>query len=165
VPEVIIRTAGVADHVAVRDVRQRSSLSNAGDREHILANPDTLQYDPAPLRDGRTRVAVADGRIVGFTTTTTTADGRGLELEALFVDPPAMRRGIGRALIDDLVARADRLGLHRIDVTANDHALAFYDAVGFVTDGAVPTRFGSARRMHRDIPSAADGVADVGRER
>jgi GNAT superfamily N-acetyltransferase len=149
VADVVIRTADPADHAAVRDVRQRSSLSNEGDRDNILANPDTLEYDPAPLREGRTRVAVDDdGRIVGFTTT---AAGDGLELESLFVDPPAMRRGVGRALIEDLVTQAGALGVRRINVTANNHALAFYEALGFVTDRVIATRFGEAPRMHRDI--------------
>jgi GNAT superfamily N-acetyltransferase len=148
VVDVVIRTAALADHEAVRDVRQRSSLSNEGDRENILANPDTLEYDPAPLREGRTRVAIDNDRVVGFTTVSV---GDELELESLFVDPSDMRRGVGRALIDDLVDQARALGLPRIAVTANDHALAFYEEVGFVTDGVVPTRFGEARRMHRDI--------------
>ena len=43
---------------------------------------------------------------------------------------------------------------HNIDpaaVIANPHALAFYEAVGFVADGLVPTRFGPGHRMHLDV--------------
>ena len=132
----------------MRDVRRRSSLSNDGDRAHILANPDTLEYDPAPLREGRTRVAVDGGHIVGFATT---AGHDELELEALFVEPSSMRTGVGRALIDDLVDNARAEGIALIRVTANPHALAFYEALGFVDDGVVPTRFGGAPRMHLDV--------------
>jgi len=145
---VAIRTAELADHDEVQDVRRRSSLSNQGDRENILANPDTLDYDPTPLREGRARVALRDGRIIGFATT---AGDDQLELEALFVDPPSMRTGVGRALIEDLVENAKARGITRVNVTANHHALAFYEALGFVDDGLVPTRFGHASRMHLNI--------------
>jgi hypothetical protein len=36
-------------------------------------------------------------------------------------------------------------------VTANHHALAFYEKVGFVADGEVETRFGAGLRMHLDV--------------
>jgi ribosomal protein S18 acetylase RimI-like enzyme len=67
------------------------------------------------------------------------------------VDPDWMRRGIGRALVSDTAATARARNLSRIEVTANDHALAFYEAVGFVRDGTVSTPFGSAPRMHLDV--------------
>jgi GNAT superfamily N-acetyltransferase len=146
VARVTIRTATLADHGDVRDVRRRASLSNEGDRANLLANPETLEYDTAPLLEGRTRVAVADGRIVGFATT----DGTD-ELEALFVDPLAMRMGVARSLVDDLVDHCRATCIARINVIANPHALAFYEAVGFVADGLVPTRFGPGHRMHLDV--------------
>ena len=86
----------------------------------------------------------ADGRIVGFATLL------GAELEDLFVDPAWMRRGIGRALLLDAVAVARAQGLERVEVTANPHALPFYERVGFVPDGTVETDFGPGTRMHRD---------------
>ena len=144
-----IRTATADDHDAVRDVRRRASLSNEGDRENLLANPDTMEYGDAPLREGRTRVVVVDDRIVGFATT---AGGEGgLELEALFVEPDWTRNGFARGLVDDLVAAARARGIGRLEVTANQHAMAFYESVGFVGDGFVPTRFGDALRMHLDV--------------
>ena len=48
-----------------------------------------------------------DGRIIGFATT---AGDDQLELEALFVDPPSMRTGVGRVLIEDLVENAKARG-------------------------------------------------------
>ena len=144
-----IRTATLADHDAVREVRRRSSLSNAGDRDNLLANPETLEYDATPLREGRTRVAVVDDRVIGLATTLPTEEG--LELEALFVDPEWMRRGIGRELVLDVVDAARASGIGRVDVTANQHALAFYESVGFVSDGEIATRFGPAPRMRLDL--------------
>ena len=113
---VSIRTAELRDHDEVQAVRQRSSLSNERDRDFILANPDTLTYDPTPLRKGRTRVAIDDGRIVGFITV---AGDDALELEALFVEPSSMRKGVGGALVRDVIEGAPAKGITRINVTAN----------------------------------------------
>jgi GNAT superfamily N-acetyltransferase len=85
------------------------------------------------------------------------ADGQASELEDLFVDPDWMQRGVGRELVLDAVAIARAKGVPRIEVTANGHALAFYEKVGFVLDGVVETRFGPGSRMHLDVlPLTAD---------
>jgi ribosomal protein S18 acetylase RimI-like enzyme len=38
-------------------------------------------------------------------------------------------------------------GAERLEVTANEHALGFYTAAGFVDCGVTETEFGVARRM------------------
>ena len=67
-----------------------------------------------------------------------------------------MRRGIALALIRDAEAIARSQGVERIEVTANHHALAFYERAGFVEIGPAQTRFGPAIRMHLDVPRAPD---------
>jgi GNAT superfamily N-acetyltransferase len=149
VVDVRIRSAVAADGDALSGVYRRSSLSNEGDRTNLLAHPDTLVFSSLPIAEDRVRVAVLDDRIVGFATVLI-ADRTG-ELEGLFVDPDWMQLGIGRALVTDAVANARRRGVTRIDVTANDHALEFYEKVGFVLDGVTKTRFGPAPRLHLDV--------------
>jgi GNAT superfamily N-acetyltransferase len=144
-----IRDALPGDAAAVSDVYRRSSLSNDGDRDRLLASPDSLVFDPASVREGRTRVALADGRIVGFATTSTVADVA--ELDDLFVDPDWMRRGVATQLVLDVEAVARSHGATRVEVTANDHALAFYLQVGFVAGGRVETEFGAGTRMRLDL--------------
>ena len=153
VHRVVIRDAELADLVVLRDVFRRSSLSNDGDRAQLLANPELLEWSSPPAGRGRTRVAVVDDAIVGFATTTVGADC--LELDDLFVDPESMRHGVGRALVLDATALARDRNVVRIEVTANEQALGFYERVGFVTRDVVDTRFGRAPRMHHDL--AADG--------
>jgi GNAT superfamily N-acetyltransferase len=134
---------------ALRDVFRRSSLSNDGDRPNLLAHPDVLELSDLAVREGRTRAAVADGGIVGFATWLSAGDV--FELEDLFVAPERMRQGIGRALVLDLIAIARGRGVRRVELTANQHALAFYEDAGFVAGDEVQTRFGPAARMHRDV--------------
>ena len=145
----LIRDAVPADMGALREVYRRSSLSNDGDRANLLAHPDALELSDLSVREGRTRTAVADDRIVGFATWFRTGDR--IELEDLFVDPEWMRRGAGRALVEDLVAMARSRGIRRIEVTANEHARAFYTRVGFVAGRDALTRFGPAPRMHLQV--------------
>jgi GNAT superfamily N-acetyltransferase len=147
--EFEIRDAVLEEMPVLSDVFRRSSLSNRGDRKNILANPDVLELSDQAVREGRTRVAVSGGRIVGFATVV--VGETAVELEDLFVDPEWMRRGIGRALVLDIVATTQARGTRRIEVTANEHARAFYVAAGFVHRGTADTRFGPALRMHLHI--------------
>ncbi|MBV9195193.1 MAG: GNAT family N-acetyltransferase [Solirubrobacterales bacterium] len=153
---VRVRTGTPADLAVLRDLFRRSSLSNEGDRDALLANPHTLKFAGERLAQGTTRVAVGvDGRIVGFITSVTLGNSV-LEVEDMFVDPHRMRRGIGRQLMQDLVTTARRAGVARIEVTANPHAEAFYRSVGFVRTHELEMEFGPASRMQltlaRNVP-------------
>ena len=141
---IALRQAVPADLPALAEVFRRASLSNDGDRAALLAHPEVVDLDDTGVREGRTRVAVDDSRIVGFAT----LDGS--ELDDVFVDPDRMREGIGRRLVLDVFEQARTQGLDRVEVTANPHASAFYESVGFAPTGDVETRFGPAVRMvHR----------------
>ena len=144
-----IRVAAVSDLDQLADIFRRSSLSNDGDRPVLLANPEVLEFEGDGIADGRTRVASVEGRIVGFATTADIDDG--VDLEDLFVDPDYMRRGIGLELMRDVVQRARDRGAQCIEVTANPHALAFYERAGFVRHGTADTRFGPALRLRIDL--------------
>jgi GNAT superfamily N-acetyltransferase len=150
VTPVMIRPGVPGDRDALRDVFGRASLSNAGDRAALLANPQVLQWVGESLAEGRTRVAAEeDGTVVGFATTLRI--GTALELEDLFVDPRRMRQGVGRRLIEDALRSALVVGADRVQVVANPHAMAFYESVGFIHDGVAQTRFGPAPRMRLDV--------------
>jgi GNAT superfamily N-acetyltransferase len=146
---VVIRDAELGDMAALSGVYRRSSLSNEGDRPDLLAHPETLELSDLAVREGRTRAAVAEGEIVGFASWLGAGDA--IELEDLFVDPDWMRRGIGRALVLDMIAIARGRGIERMEVTANPHALAFYEKAGFAVYQEVATRFRTAPRMRLDV--------------
>src|SRR3954466_6681439 len=126
-----VRDAVAGDEPALARIFRAASLSNAGDRDPLRAPPEALTLPHAVLACGRTRVATStDGTVVGFASTRPTDRGV-LELDDLFVDPLARRRGAARQLIRRIVAEAAAEGVVRIDVTGNPHALDFYEAVGF----------------------------------
>ncbi len=159
VEPVDVRIGTPADLPVLRCLFRRSSLANEGDRAALLASPEWLELSGSGLAEGRTRVAVrADGTIIGFITSVSRG-GWGLEVEDLFVDPDWMRRGVGRQLINDVVAAAGRAGVTRIEVTANPHAGEFYRSVGFVAMHDVDTELGPAARMALTPARDCDGRA------
>ena len=146
---VEIRTAVESDLPRLRAVFRDSSWSNEGNRELLVEHPEFLELSADAVREGRTRAAAINGNIVGFASV---ADATGrLELEDLFVDPAFMRQGVGRALIRDVAEQARRRGVRRVEVDANDHALRFYEEVGFVALERVALDHGTAMRMTLDV--------------
>lgn len=141
----MIRLGTSADLAAASSIYRRASLSNAGDRDNLLAHPEYLILGPEGLAEGRTHVAEEDGSVAGFATWAETAGT--IELEDLFVDPGYIRRGIATALVSCITEILRARGAKRLEVTANPHALEFYRAVGFTDCGVAETDFGAARRM------------------
>jgi GNAT superfamily N-acetyltransferase len=145
----MIRLGTPADLPGAAGVYRRASLSNAGDRDNLLAHPEHLILGPEGLAEGRTYVADEDGSVVGFATWAE-ADGT-IDLEDLFVDPGWRRRGIATALVSRIVEVLRARGVEFLEVTANPHAREFYRAAGFTDCGVAETDFGAAPRMRLAI--------------
>lgn len=111
-------------------------------------------YDDAFMRSSRASLAVSDADIVSGRVLVATdgdcvvgvarvePDG---ELGMMFVDPPAMGRGAGRALFDAAAALARRLGARSMAILADPNAAPFYERMGarFVSQApsdAIPGR-------------------------
>src|SRR5262249_15572815 len=141
----MIRLGVPADLPAASDIYRSASLSNAGDRDNLLAHPESLVLGPEGLAEGRTYVAEEDGSLAGFATWIEA--GGIFELEDLFVDPDRMRRGIATALVNHIAQVLRARGAEHLEVTANPHAMGFYRAAGFIDCGVAATAFGTAPRM------------------
>jgi len=143
-----IRTAALADMEDLQGVFQRASLSNEDDRDRLLEHPEWLVLSESGVREGRMRVAVDEsGAAVGFATYL--VGGGVAELEDLFVDPRWRRRRVAEALVLDISAHVSELGFEMLEVTANPHAMAFYEHMAFVVTRVVDTQFYPAPRMRR----------------
>jgi predicted GNAT family acetyltransferase len=146
----VIRLGTPADLPACAGVYRRASLSNAGDRDNLLAHPEYLILGPEGLAEGRVYVAEEDGLVVGFASWATQAGGT-TELEDLFVDPDWRRRGIATALVSHVVNVLRARGVRCLEVTANPHAEGFYSAAGFIDRGVAETVFGAMPRKRLTI--------------
>ena len=148
--DLVVRDADLADTSSLGRIRRRASLSNEGDRDNLLAHPHLLEFDATVVERDRVRVAVVNGGVVGFATTRN-VDAHSAELDDLFVDPDWMRRGVARALMADAIAALRQQGVTRVEVSANDHAVGFYESVGFIAVDIVETLFGPTPRLHLDL--------------
>lgn len=99
-------------------------------RKELTIGSDALQT---------TSISVAedDGRIVGVAQVRLT--GSEAELLKLFVEPTAMRGGVGRMLFRWAIEQATTQGAGRLVIEADPDAVAFYRRMGAEDDGFVPS--------------------------
>lgn len=97
------------------------------------------------MREGTRVVWIAerDGRIVGsvqLSTDTPPNQFHRAEVTKLLVHPDFRRRGIGRALMEELERLAERLGrsLITLDTRTGDLAEPLYASMGYITAGTIP---------------------------
>jgi GNAT superfamily N-acetyltransferase len=155
---LVIRPALPGERDALEALQLRASLIWEEYRDDLAAHPDAIALTPGAIEQMRVRVAtapgaaagIADGGAVGFAEWSVVSDAQ-WELEGLFVEPSVMRRGIGGALLEDVLGLARDGGVRRVAVVAEPHAVAFYERCGFTREGDVPTRFGPAVRMAADL--------------
>lgn len=148
--QIVIRRADPSDREALVELNRRSALANPSDRAQLMEHPDAIDLPREHLLEHRVLLAMVDGRVQGFATVLPRPDGEA-ELDALFVEPQAWRRGIGKALVDGCLAEAARGGAKALHVIGNPHAQAFYDACGFATCGIKDMPFGKGILMKKII--------------
>lgn len=145
-----IRNAELSEKAALERLQLRASLTNEGDREALLANPDAIDLPIAQIASGDVFVLELSGRIAGFAALQSRPDGE-VDLDALFTEPDLRRRGIGRSLVEHCSQVALTRGCRALHVIGNPHAEAFYLSCGFETIGSSETRFGPGLQMKRNL--------------
>jgi N-acetylglutamate synthase-like GNAT family acetyltransferase len=145
-----IRVAETTEQKALEALQWRASLNNPGDRAALLAHPDAIELPLDQIRAGGVLVAEADGVIAGFAAVLPRADGQS-ELDGLFVEPTAWRKGVGRSLVERCCQFARTQGASSLHVVGNPHAKDFYAACGFEVIGEFQTRFGVGITMRKSL--------------
>jgi GNAT superfamily N-acetyltransferase len=88
-----------------------------------------LTVSEADIALGRVLVAVdGDGRAIGMACVL--PEGETADLDALFVDPPAIGSGAGRLLFGASIGLARALGARRLTILADPNAARFYERMG-----------------------------------
>jgi len=132
-----IRKAAIDDAPAVFALRREAILAQCvghypkADME--LWTSGTLSTTFAQRIADHFHVAVADGQIVG-TGMIDLATGK---IDAVFVRPAYMGRGVGRAVMNHLEGMASTAGLRQILLESTLNAAPFYRALGFEGDSRV----------------------------
>jgi len=121
----------------------------------IAAWRDVLTIRPQFITRNVSYCAVDEGRIFGFYILTN--ENHELRLDHLWVEPEAMRRGIGRALFEHAVMQARSLGFNSIRIEADPNAEGFYQRMGAVRVG---TSTGKIEGQRRDLPLLEFSLGD-----
>jgi GNAT superfamily N-acetyltransferase len=148
--KIVIRAAVMAELQALEAVQLRASLTNDGDREALLANPDAIRIPLEQLAAGRVFIAELNGETLGFSAIEPRVDGQ-TELDALFVEPKIRRHGVGRLMVEYCAEVARKQGSTALHVIGNPHAAGFYLACGFEQTGTTQTRFGVGLQMRKEL--------------
>ncbi len=89
----------------------------------------SLAVSEDDIASGRVLVAVdGNGRALGMACVL--PEGVTADLDALFVDPPAIGKGAGRLLFDAAIGLARTLGARRLTILADPNAAPFYERMG-----------------------------------
>ena len=124
-----VRPARVGEGASLTALCVRSKAHWGYDDAFMERCAATLVVSEADIAAGRVVVAVdAAGRTIGVAGVV--PEGETADLDVLFVDPPAIGSGAGRALFEVTAALASRLGARRLTILADPNAAPFYERMG-----------------------------------
>jgi ribosomal protein S18 acetylase RimI-like enzyme len=127
----LVRPAAAADADAVFGLLGQFATSYVPDRRRFDQHyPVLLEAADAHLLVVMVHAKVA-GYVLGFQLPTLYANGVVLTIQELVVDPAYRGRGLGRTLVEALIARGQDAGAVEVTVPTR-HALNFYARLGFV---------------------------------
>jgi GNAT superfamily N-acetyltransferase len=131
-----LRPALPAEAAALTALALRAKASWGYPPEWIAEWRDALTVSPEYIARHRVVKAVEGTRMLGFYALIRQPDG--WLLDHLWVEPGAMRSGIGRRLVQHALAAAQRHGGGPVLIESDPNAEGFYLRMGAVRIGAVP---------------------------
>lgn len=140
---ITIRPATPDDMAAVNDIRNhivRTSTAIYTDEESSLAERMQWLRERDPLLHPVT-VACRDSQVVGWGSLSSISEKNGYRLtleNSVYVHHDHLRKGIGRLLLEDLIARATAAGAHTIIARIDSEqvpSLRLHEKAGFVEAG------------------------------
>lgn len=100
----------------------------------------SLQIDPAAVADGRVLVAVdRDDGALGVADCAALPEPGAFDLVHLFVEPRALRNGVGRALFEAACAWCLAHGGTKLVIQSDPNAVGFYQRLGARLIGEAPS--------------------------
>ena len=126
--EIAIRAARAGEAASLTALCVRSKAHWGYDAEFMRLSARTLMIREGDIATGRVLVATMDKTSIAVASVL--GEGETVDLDTLFVDPPAIGSGAGRALFEACVVLARRLGARQMTILADVHAAAFYERLG-----------------------------------
>jgi L-amino acid N-acyltransferase YncA len=154
----------IATRVDIRDLRSEhwpevAAIFEAGirtgDATFETEAPSWEEWDRAHL-EGQRLVAIADDRVVGWAVLSGVSERccyAGVAECSVYVAPDAQGLGVGRALLEALIARAEDAGIWTVQAgifPENTASLALHERCGFRVVG-LRERLGQLHGVWRDV--------------
>jgi len=135
--QLLIRAAEVGELPALGELCLRSKAVWGYDAEFMEACRSELSFAPADLVSSKIAVAACGDSVLGVAQVRVT--GRDADLAKLFVEPAALRGGVGRALFAWATDAAREMGAQRMVIEADPDAAPFYRHLGAHDAGLAPS--------------------------
>lgn len=134
---VTIRYAQKGEAQTITELKMISKQSNGYSQEFMDACRAELTVSETDIDEFEIWVAARNNQIVGMLDIRFEND-RGI-LEALFIDPNIKGAGIGRLLFEKCAQRCREEGVRVIEVDSDPEAQAFYEKMGMIKTGEIPS--------------------------
>jgi GNAT superfamily N-acetyltransferase len=135
--QLVIRAPVAEELPDLTELCMRSKAVWGYDADFMAACRKELTFDPGDLSSSRIAVAEQGYNIVGVAQIKMA--GRDADLQKLFVEPAALRGGVGRVLFDWAVDAAREMGASRMTIEADPDAAPFYRRLGAHDIGLAPS--------------------------
>jgi GNAT superfamily N-acetyltransferase len=146
-PGPSVRAGRRGEAGAISALALRSKGHWGYDAAFLEACRDDLTIDPDWCDGVRLVVAEEDGVLLGYARI---AGGPPVaELAGLFVDPPAIGRGVGSLLLRHALGIAAGLGIDTLEIDSDPYAEPFYLHAGAVRTGAAVSTVDPTRLLPR----------------
>lgn len=126
--DIIIRAAEPHEADALTAIALRSKAHWGYPQELMDLWASDLAVDPAHCDGESTWLVTLDNVIAGFGEIE--IEGDIARLDDLWIDPPSMKMGLGRLLLQQLMQNATDRGCTGMEFEAEPHAVGFYERMG-----------------------------------
>jgi GNAT superfamily N-acetyltransferase len=133
----VIRAPDVRELPALSELCMRSKAVWGYDADFMAACRTELTFVPGDLASSRIAVAARGESVLGVAQVRMA--GRDADLQKLFVEPSALRSGVGKALFDWAIDAAREMGASRMIIEADPDAAPFYRSLGARDIGLAPS--------------------------
>ena len=143
----VIRAPDVAELPVLGELCVRSKAVWGYDADFMAACRAELAFHPNDLTSSRIAVAEQDGAILGVAQVR--MSGHEADLLKLFIEPSALRGGVGKVLFAWAIDVARDMGAMRLTIEADPDAAPFYRRLGARDVGLAPSGSIAGRMLPR----------------
>ncbi len=125
--------------VHIRAVREIANSHYTSEEVAAWARLREPEHYAESIREKEFYIAEENGVIVGFGTLNQMQS----EIEAVYVSPEVVRRGVGKAILQKLEERARDLSIKSLKMNASLNAVPFYKSAGYESQKEMKHRLAS----------------------